>query len=255
MTARHSAEHSISPAFYQAILTNRTDGASALFRQFTELAEGQPPDIVQEGLRSCQDTFPLMAVWSYTLEHLTEGRSLAEIAAAMARQTEVVIEHGAAALTKYSAVLTLSNSSLVRHAIVACKQQLRPAYCAESQPGGEGLALAESLRQEGVEALLVKDDQALRIMAEVDVGLLGADQYDDEAFINKVGSKRLVEHTGKLGKPMLVLAEGFKRVAQLPRLTPELAQLEVNVGGQVSLKTVFELVPWQSHVRLITNAA
>ncbi len=255
MTARHLAEHNIAPAFYQIILTNRTDGASALFQQFAELAEEQPPEIVQEGLRACQGTFPLMAVWPYALGCISKGESLQEVAAEMARQTQATVDRGVAALQDYPAILTLSNSSLVRRTIINCGQRPGPVYCAESQPGGEGRVLAESLQQEGIEALLVTDEQALRIAAEVDAVLLGADQYDDAGFINKVGSKRLAERAGELSKPVLVLAEGFKQVAQLPRLTPELAQLEVNVGGQASFQTVFERIPWLPHIRLVTDAA
>jgi len=176
-----------------------------------------------------------------------------EVAAAMARQTQATVTRGAAALQEFSAVLTLSHSSLVRRAIIACKGRLGPIYCAASQPGGEGYLLAESFRQEGIEALVMEDEQALQVMAKIDVVLLGADQYNDEGFINKVGSRRLTERAGERDKPVLILAEGFKRVARLPQLTPELAQLRVKVGGQVLRQTIFELVPWRPHVRLVSD--
>ncbi|MFC1543442.1 hypothetical protein ACFL4K_02750 [Candidatus Neomarinimicrobiota bacterium] len=206
---------------------------------------------MKEGLQACQATFPLMAVWPYALERIGRGENLNEIAAAMARQTQAVINIGTAALKQYSAVLTLSNSSLVRQSLIACKRRL--VYCAESQPGGEGYLLAESLRQEGVKALIVEDERTPQIMAEADIILLGADQYDDSGFINKVGSRRLAELAGALDKPVLVLAEGFKRVARLPHLIPELARLEVKAGGEILRQTIFELVPWRPHVRLVSD--
>lgn len=247
-----NARPSTSP--FQAILTNRTHGASALFLQFVQLARGQPSGIVQEGLRACLETFPLMAVWPYALERVAEVGNLDETAAMMARQTQETIFRGMTVLQDYCTILTLSHSSLVRRTIIACKERLGPIYCAASQPGGEGYLLAESLRQEGVQALVMKDEKAPQVMEDVDVVLLGADQYDDEGLINKVGSRRLAECAQELSKPVLVVAEGFKRVARMPQLTPELAQLEVKVAGQVSRQTVFELVPWRPHIRLVSNA-
>ena len=250
---RSSADPSTSSSPFQTILTNRTHGASALFHRFVQLAQGQPPGITQEGLRTCLETFPLMAVWTYALEHIAQGEDLEEVAAAMARQTQVTITRGVAALQDYLTVLTLSHSSLVRRTIIAGKERLGPIYCAASQPGGEGHLLAESLRQEGVKAHVLKDEKASQVIEDVDAVLLGSDQYDDEGFINKVGSRRLAERAGKLGKPVLVLAEGFKRVAHLPELTPELAELELEAGAQASRQTIFELVPWWSHIRLVSD--
>ncbi len=254
MTDRSSADRSTSPSPFQTILANRTHGASALFHRFIQLAQGQPPGITQEGLRTCLETFPLMAVWTYALEHIAQGEDLEEVAAAMARQTQVTITRGVAALQDYLTVLTLSHSSLVRRTIIACKESIGPVYCAASQPGGEGHLLAESLRQEGVKALVMKDEQATQLMEDVDVVLLGADQYDDRGFINKAGSKRLAERAGELDKPVLVLAEGFKRVARMPELTPELSELELELEGRVSREVFFEMVPWRPHISLVSNA-
>ena len=253
MTDRSSADPSTSSSPFQTILTNRTHGASALLHRFVQLAQDQPPGMVQEGLRACQETFPLMAGWPYALEHIARGESLDQVAVAMARQTQVTITRGVAALQDYLTALTLSHSSLVRRTIIAGKERLGPIYCAASQPGGEGHLLAESLRQEGVKALVLKDEKAYQVIEDVDAVLLGSDQYDDEGFINKVGSRRLAERAGELGKPVLVLAEGFKRVARLPELTPELAELELETGAQVSRQTIFELVPWRSHIRLVSD--
>lgn len=210
--------------------------------------------MVQEGLRACLETFPLMAVWPYALEHIAQGENLDQVAVGMARQTQVTITRGVAALLDYLTVLTLSHSSLVRRTIIASKERLGPIYCAASQPGGEGHLLAESLRQEGVKALVMKDEKASQVIEDVDAVLLGSDQYDDEGFINKVGSRRLTERAGELDKLVLVLAEGFKRVARLPQLTPELVELELATGGRVSRQTIFEMVPWRPHIRLISDA-
>ncbi len=250
---RQPAKAGSSPAPFQAILSNRSDGSSALFGQFVQLARGQSRDVVSAGLQACLKTFPLMAVWPYALAQLSEGRQdLEQASYRMTRQTEAAVARAAAALEAYQAVLTLSNSSLVRRAILVSNAS-KQVLCTVSQPGGEGQLLAEYLRQEGVKALVVKDEKAPQVIKDVDAVLLGADQYDDEGFINKVGSRNLARHARRLGKPVLVLAEEFKRVSRLPKLTPELAALELETGGKVSRQTVFERVPWQPHIRLISG--
>ena len=254
MTDRSSADRSTSPSPFQTILANRTHGASALFYRFVKLAQGQPPGIVQEGLRTCLETFPLMAVWTYALEHVARGEDLDEVAASMARQTQETIFRGMTVLQDHLSILTLSHSSLVRRTIIACKESVGPVYCAASQPGGEGHLLAESLRQEGVKALVMKDEQATQLMEDVNVVLLGADQYDGGGFINKVGSKRLSKRAGELEKPVLVLAEEFKRVTRLPELTLELSELDMETEGRVSREIFFEMVPWRPHISLVSNA-
>ncbi len=175
MTDRSSADPSPSPSPFQSILANRTHGASALFYQFVQVALGQPSGIVQEGLQTCLETFPLMTVWTYALEQVAQGEDLDEVAASMARQTQETIFRGMTVLQDYFSILTLSHSSLVRRTIIACKESAGPVYCAASLPGGEGHLLAESLRQEGVKALVMKDEQATQLIEDVNVVLLGAD--------------------------------------------------------------------------------
>ncbi len=195
-----------------------------------------------------------MAVWTYALEHVARGEDLDEVAASMARQTQETIFRGMTVLQDHLSILTLSHSSLVRRTIIACKESVGPVYCAASQPGGEGHLLAESLRQEGVKALVMKDEQATQLMEDVNVVLLGADQYDGGGFINKVGSKRLSKRAGELEKPVLVLAEEFKRVTRLPELTLELSELDMETEGRVSREIFFEMVPWRPHISLVSNA-
>ncbi|MFB0517498.1 MAG: hypothetical protein ACETWG_12970, partial [Candidatus Neomarinimicrobiota bacterium] len=239
---------------FHAVLSNRCDGASALFSQFVQLAQGHSRDTILAGLQACQKTFPLMAVWPYALAQLTQKRhDLKHTAALMAQQTRATIERAAVILKDYQSVLTLSNSSVVRRAILLAHTPPQ-VLCAVSDPGGEGHILSKALTAAGAKARLIADDQLPRKMADVQVVLLGADQYDDTGFINKVGSRDLALQARRLDKPVLVLAEEFKRVSQLPELTPELASLDLETGGLVSRQQVFEQVQWQSHIRLISNA-
>ncbi len=239
---------------FHAVLTNSTDGASALWGRFVQLAQGQSRDVIGAGLEACRETFPLMAQWSYIQMQLKQaGWRLERIASRMARQTETAIERARAALDDFPAVMTLSNSSLVRRAILQTDRKKR-VLCAVSQPGSEGRLLADDLRRAGQLVSVIKDERLLELLDFAQAVVLGADQYDEHAFINKVGSLSLARQAGRRGKPVFVLAEAFKRVPCLPQLTPELAELDLEgEDGEVRRQAVFERVPWGAHVTLISS--
>ena len=247
------ARESGSAAFHR-VLTNRTDGASALWSQFVQLAQGQSRDGIMAGLEACHETFPLMAQWSYVQAQLKQaGWRLERIAARMARQTETTIDRAQAALDEFPAVMTLSNSSLVRRAILQTDRKKR-VLCAVSQPGGEGRLLADDLRRAGQLVSVIDDDRLPELLDFVQAVVLGADQYDENAFINKVGSLNLAQQARRRRKPVLVLAEAFKRVPHLPQLTSESTALDLKgEDGEVGRQTVFERVPWGAHVTLISS--
>jgi translation initiation factor 2B subunit (eIF-2B alpha/beta/delta family) len=235
------------------ILQNRTDGASALFYQFVELSEYQTEEVVLAGLNACRRTFPIMAVWKHALAQFEQSEcTLRDIAIQFRKQTHDTIITGSLALREYRVILTLSNSSVIRHAVASAHTTLK-VLCAESLPGGEGANQAKALHESGIRATLVKDVDLPGSMHKVQAIALGADQWDLSEFINKVGSKNLVDHAELEGIPVFVLAEGFKRVDQLSKPGSSLTQLDLMSNGKTTQETVFEIVAWRPHVRLIYN--
>jgi translation initiation factor 2B subunit (eIF-2B alpha/beta/delta family) len=88
-------------------------------------------------------------------------------------------------LRNVNAVLTHSRSGTVERAL----SQLRcRVICTESQPGGEGLALANSLQAQGCEALCVRDGDVQSKLDECDAVLVGADAISPAVLVNKVGT-------------------------------------------------------------------
>jgi translation initiation factor 2B subunit (eIF-2B alpha/beta/delta family) len=235
------------------ILHNQTDGASALFYQFVELSEGQTEQIVLAGLRACLTTFPMMAVWRHALAQLKQSEcTLTDIANQFRKQTQDTIKTGSLALREYQVILTLSNSSVIRHAVTS-SHAWPDVLCAESLPGGEGANQVKTFHESGIRATLVKDGDLPGSMHKVQAIAIGADQWNLGAFINKVGSKNLIDCAESEGMPVFVLAEGFKRTDQLPKPSSSLTQLDLMPNGKTILETVFEIVAWRPHVRLITN--
>jgi translation initiation factor 2B subunit (eIF-2B alpha/beta/delta family) len=235
------------------ILHNRTDGASALFYQFVELSKDQTEEVVLTGLNACRLTFPMMAVWSHALAQFKQTEcTLADIAIQFRGQTQDTINTGSLALMEYQVILTLSNSSVIRHTVTSAHNS-PDVLCAESLPGGEGANQAKALHESGIRATLVKDGDLPGSMQKVQAIALGADQWDLSEFINKVGSKKLVDIAEIEEIPVFVLAEGFKRVDQLSRPSSSLTQIELMSNGKTAQATVFEIVAWRPHVRLISN--
>ncbi|MFC1484251.1 hypothetical protein ACFL5M_03630 [Candidatus Neomarinimicrobiota bacterium] len=237
------------------ILHNRTDGASALFYQFVELSDDQTEEVVLAGLNACRSTFPIMVVWRHALAQFEQSEcTLRDIANQFEKQTQDTINTGSLALREYRVILTLSNSSVIRHAVASAHTTLN-VLCAESLPGGEGANQAKALHESGIQATLLEDGDLPGSMHKVQAIALGADQWNLSEFINKVGSKNLVDYAELEGIPVLVLAEGFKRVDQLPKSDSSLTQLELKSNGKTTQATVFERVAWRPHVRLISNSA
>lgn len=237
---------------FQEILQNRTDGASALFYRFVEIAADQTNEIVVAGLEACRATFPLMAVWRHALDQFRQGEyTLDNIATQFRRQTQDTVNTGAFALAEFQTILTLSNSSVVRQAITSAVTP--KVLCAESLPGAEGINQVKALNESGIQAALVKDSDVRESMPQVQAIALGADQWDLREFMNKVGSKKLVEYA-ELGEiPVFILAERFKQEDQIPSANSSASQLGHLAKGNTTQETLFETITWKPHIRLITN--
>jgi|GEM_PF-1013479 len=105
-----------------------------------------------------------------------------------------------------------------------------------SEPGGEGVAQHQDLQRLNVAAHLVEDDQVAQLAASMDAAWLGVDQYNDDRFVNKVGSKQITNAMGRAGKTTFVLGDPRKRVDALNFST-----------------TLFETVPFSRDTCLING--
>jgi len=107
----------------------------------------------------------------------------------------------------------------------------------ESLPGGEGKIQATALRQLGLDISIIEDESIIHSMAAVDCVFLGVDQYDDDSFVNKIGSKHIVETANQFNILMFILGDTRKQVKQTKTIP----------GG------LFEKVLIKNNVRIITE--
>lgn len=84
-----------------------------------------------------------------------------------------------------------------------------------SEPGGEGVAQYRDLQKLNVAVHLVEDDQVPELVARTDAAWLGVDQYNEKAFVNKLGSKHITHEMSSAGKTTFVLGDPRKRVERL----------------------------------------
>ena len=112
-----------------------------------------------------------------------------------------------------STVITLSNSSTVRDALIDLG--VGGVYVLQSLPGGEGTQMAEALRQGlggSAEIELVPDAAMGNVVANVDCALVGIDTFDDSgAILHKVGTLPLALCCRHFGKPLYAAGHGLKR--------------------------------------------
>lgn len=116
-----------------------------------------------------------------------------------------------------SNVLTHSRSGMLLEAIRRVTEGYEGVnvWQTRSEPGGEGVAQYGELQELGVAAHLVEDSQVPELASSMDAAWLGVDQYSEEMFVNKVGSKSVAEAMSRAGKTIFVLGDPRKRVNTL----------------------------------------
>jgi len=106
-------------------------------------------------------------------------------------------------------VLTHSASATVREAVVHGS----PArvLCTVSAPVEEGLSFAADLRNEGVPAEIVEEQDLAGGLAVASLVLVGADTvYEDGSLKNKIGTRPLAEKAARAGVHLVVACEVLK---------------------------------------------
>lgn len=190
-----------------ALAEDRSHGAGYLARRALGIVAATPPaerKLVAERLSSLRPEMPAIAV--ALAEALAEG-----VGPTLRRADAERKETAAAAFAALAGrrVATISNSSLVAHALVGS----RPAAVAVlvEDADDEGHLLVAELRATGLRA-----DPTRRVAAGTEVGVCGCDAlFVDGGFVNRRGTSRLAEDLAP--RPLMVLAEHWKWV---PERTP-----------------------------------
>lgn len=132
-------------------------------------------------------------------------------------------------------ILTHSRSSSVFN-VLKSSNRIAQIYQTESHPGGEGVLQADQLSKVGAKVTMIKDDEVDNILSQVDLCLFGCDQFSQDGFVNKVGTKEIASVASNYNIPIVVLSDTRKETGQLS-----------NIG------VLFEKIPLTSNITLLTE--
>lgn len=241
---------------FQTLANNRELGSSALLAEYINLIQSAGKEQIEQSVSLMQQSFPVMAVWHFTEAFFKKftitSDSVAELTRMVRHGKRDVIQNSLKPLTQFKRFLTYSRSSIVEATLIKLNQQVERVICAESLPAKEGLELANRLRGARISVHTVPDIELVNHVRDVDAIVLGADWLRRDDFVNKFGTKLLVEQALTSGIPVYVLAERFKMVDHM--LPNERAFFqEWTQAGKQTLIPIFEVVPKRDVVQYITD--
>ena len=145
-------------------------------------------------------------------------------------------------------VITLSNSSTVRQALVSL--QATNVFVMESLPGMEGRSMAQAVEKQlkavGGLVQLIPDAVIGNVVPQVDCALVGIDTFDfSGAIYHKVGTLPLALCCRQFDKPLYAAGHSLKRVDGPLSAVPE--------SDKPPSAQIFDRTPPQLVTRIITE--
>ena len=202
---------------------NRTSGATDLALEAINLAlewvaQGRDPRTLAAEFQAMHPAIATVRNVGHLVAEQTGDLPalLGELRRSLVEGNRILAEKLKPFIPSGSTVITLSNSSSARDALIA----LRPGavYVLESLPGGEGKQMAEALRQRlggSVDVELIPDAEIGNAVPSVDCALVGIDTFDDTgAILHKVGTLPLALCCRHFGKPFYAAGHHLKRTEQ-----------------------------------------
>src|SRR5437879_4743478 len=165
------------------------------------------PDAIETLLRGHPEMAPL---WRLASDVLSNENRFTGATQFLTRQAD---DHRAVDLIAPilpDRVLTISYSSTVAAAVRARRPQ--SVLCMASEPGGEGVRMAEALA-DATEASVIDDRKALKELP-AELVLIGADAITPTALVNKVKTADLVEAAAGKGIACFVVTGETKFVPE-----------------------------------------
>jgi translation initiation factor 2B subunit (eIF-2B alpha/beta/delta family) len=174
---------------------------------------------------------------------------------------ESLILHVRRVLEGVSVVYTYSSSSTIQRALEAhvSSGHWFSVVCSEARPGFEGIALATALADRGIPVRFGTDVWLLSALEEEGIVLVGADALLPSLWVNKLGTRLLVQQARARGLRVVVAADTSKwlpgTLAALPR-SYDRDPDEIAERSSPALEVVnpyFEEIPYTELDQLITE--
>jgi len=211
---------------WQEILEDRTHGASVLIDWALEFLTSIPEvgnaqlilSQMEKTLLSSHSGIPaLINICNLLRAEVNAGHTLSSAAELIAKKrakhkADVILEAGRL-ISASPKVMSISYSGLVRDALLKA-QELGSAptlFIGEGRPQKEGLLLAAELAQRGIQTIVYADLAFADFLKEVQLVVVGADAVFENSFINKIGTKLLLDFA-RLNSVRTVLLYDFTKL-------------------------------------------
>ncbi len=238
----------------RVIASRAADGIALLAEE-----HGDPDELAPEFLKAARvlmvNQGMIGSLWNLINDCLiaadeAEGPELAADAVAGAAQSfrtrakraiPALIHELAPIVPQDARITTTSASATLEEAFVAMAGagKLRQLYCTRSLPGGEGVDMAERLRDHGLRVTVIDDACLTNAVADSDLVLFGADSMGPDFLVNKVGTRQLALVARAFGIDTYVVAENAKVV---PPMISDVIYARLDRGAATGR---FEAVPWR----------
>lgn len=242
-----------------AEITRRARSALARLPDAADDAAGEAREAVLALLEAHPSMAPVVHLADETLTRLDrEGPAGLRELPREPSPTEAVAEQTGPGLREADRVLTYSRSGTVIAALErALADHELTVVTSEARPGREGLSLARQLHEAGAEVELTYDAHLGNLAGEADLVLVGADAIAADAFVNKTGTRSLLQEAQRAGTPAWVLASSDKlwpaALGRAPRTRVQ-ADWHPDVPDQIDVQApLFEQVPLARADRIVTE--
>ncbi len=229
---------------WKEILEDRTHGASvlidwtlALIGSYTDEEVGDPVKLLQElekQLKSAHPGIPaLINVTRIMRKELEIFKSVSlsakELEKKRSSHKEKLIQKCAELILEHPNVLSISYSGLIRDSLLKAQESggSPKLFIGEGRPQCEGALLATELAQKGLNCVVFADLAFADFLEKIQLALVGADAVFEESFINKTGTRLLLEHAKAGGVTTALVCDFTKRVpydlmpAEIPDENPQ----------------------------------
>lgn len=157
-----------------------------------------------------------------------------------------ILKHCQKLFQKRVSVAVYSNSGIVKKVLGHFHSKIKAVYISECRPAFEGKIMAEFLSQVGLKVHFLVDMLLFEKMADADYLILGADSVGENSFLNKIGSKAILENAGTRGIKRIVVFESTKLSHKIPNRLQIFPPDEVWSGSGQGISIInryFEIIP------------
>jgi len=147
---------------------------------------------------------------------------------------------------KKVSVAVYSNSGMVKKVLSRFRSRIKAVYISESRPVCEGKIMAEFLSQIGLQVHFMVDMLLFEKIVDADYLILGADSVWENSFLNKIGSRALLENAGAHGIKRIVVFESTKlsqRISGHLQIQPPDEVWSGRHRGISIINRYFEIIP------------